>query len=123
MLKIQEQQFQKEIVLLKSENMKLKAGISQQKPLNTNVLMRKPSLNISDRTFEIKTNSNNLGNFKDLLMKNQKLIAENNKLKAENQQLKSNKNEKVYKKMLNLLKQLQVYILLIALIKSVLFRW
>ena len=122
-MKIQEQQFQKEIVLLKSENMKLKAAISQQKPLNNNVLMRKPSLNISDRTFEIKTNSNNLGNFKDLLMKNQKLIEENNKLKAENQQLKSNKNEKVYKKMLNLLKQLQVYILLIALIKSVLFRW
>lgn len=92
--------------------MKLKAAMSQQKPLNNNVLMRKPSLNISDRTFEIKTNSNNLGNFKDLLMKNQKLIEENNKLKAENQQLKSNKNEKIYKKMLNLVKQLQVYILL-----------
>lgn len=107
MQKIQEAQFQKEIVQLKSENMKLKTAINQQKPAN--ILMRKPSLNISDRTFELKENNNHLGNFKDLLIKNQKLLEQNSHMKTEIQQLKNHKSEKLYKKMLNLIKQLQVF--------------
>lgn len=99
---------QKEVVQLKAENTKLKQMQTQPLP-SANLLMRKPSLNIPDRTFELK-GPNNLGNFKDVLIKNQKLFEENGRLKNELQQIKRNKSEKVYKNMLNLIKQLDVHI-------------
>ena len=91
---------------MKAENARLKDSINKPKP--TNILLRKPSLNLSDRSYEIKNCNNNLGNFKDLLIKNQKLYEENNKLKFELQNLKTRNSDEVYKKTFNLNKQLQV---------------
>lgn len=96
-----EAQFQKEIHNLKEENNKLKESLNQQK---TNIFLRKPSLNLSDRGYEGKTLSNNMGNFKDLIIKNQKLLEENNLLKKRKEESNNTKNEE-FKKIIQKLKK------------------
>lgn len=97
--------FQKEILSLKTENNKLKEMLSSNK---MNPLIRKPSLNLSDRGFENKPINNNLGNFKDLLVRNQKLFEENSRLKKDFQNITKNQQEMIKDKAISIHKQIRM---------------